>query len=57
MDAEQARWEADFANAKGQVDAYYASGAFRKTGYLIISLVALYIVGIAIYAWLTGQRL
>jgi hypothetical protein len=57
VDAAQQRSDANFAAAQRHVDAYYASGAFRRTAYLMIGIVALYLVGLCLYAWLTGARL
>jgi hypothetical protein len=57
VETERARVAANFAATKHQVDAYYASGAFRRAWQLAIGFIVLYVVGICVYAWLTGTKL
>jgi hypothetical protein len=57
VDGERERFEANAAAAKGHVEAYCASGAFRRWGYWAVGFVVLYLLGVCLFVWLTGSHL
>ena len=42
-------------HAREQVEAYYASPAWRRPGYLILGILIAYLLGMALFFWLCGE--
>lgn len=55
LDREKAVVDSQFAAAQAQVDAYYASPKHKRTIILLMTGVALYVIGMSLYIFLQGE--
>jgi len=54
---EERRFQEQFAAAEAQVARYYASDAHKRSVYWIAGFIILYVLGMILFSWLTGQSL
>ncbi len=54
--ATEAEWHGDVARTEQVLAEYYRSPRFRRTPYVVAGVVVLYVLGMAIFAYLSGKK-
>jgi len=57
VQAVESEWKDQIATAERAAAAYYRSPVWKRTHYLVVAIVVTYVIGMAIYACLSGKRL
>ena len=56
VQAQEQSWQAAAAQAQNVVDEYYRSSSWKWTKRAVIAVVSAYVLGMALYQWLSGAQ-